>query len=86
MLTPTISKSSNAMRKQFKCNLDVLIEESNLHFHKLANTAMKMFADYAILFDENSTIFKQNNKKTIREASKRNVASSAKAMSEEEAR
>ena len=82
LLTPTTSESFVAIRKKFECSMEWLNEESRLQFQKIANAAEKAFADRAILFDENSTLFKQNNEKCIRESSKRNVVGKAKVMSE----
>ena len=84
LLTPTTSESFDAIRKKFECSLEGLNEESKLQFQKIANAAEKAFADRAILFDENSTLFKQNNEKCIRESSKRNVVGNAKIMSEKD--
>ena len=84
LLTPTTSASFIAAREKLECSLEGLNEESKLLFQKTANAAEKAFADRAILFDENSTLFQQNNEKTIRESSKRNVVGKAKIMSEKD--
>ena len=69
LLTPTTSESFDAMKELFECSLSGLNEVSKLQFQIIANAAQEAFADRTILFDENSTLFKQNNEKTIRESS-----------------
>ena len=51
---------------------------------RIANAAEKAFADRAILFNENSTLFKQKNEKAIRESISRNVVGNTRIMSEKD--
>jgi hypothetical protein len=48
---------------------------------KIANAAENAFAGRAILLDENSLLFKQNNEKSIRQLIKTTVVSSARVLS-----
>ena len=50
------------------------------HFQKLANATEKLFADRAILLDENRLLFQQNNEKTARQSIPSTVVGNAKIM------
>ncbi|KAF2721187.1 hypothetical protein K431DRAFT_320483 [Polychaeton citri CBS 116435] len=54
---------------------------SKLYLQKMANAVEKLFADRALLFDENKLLFEQNNKKSIRDSTRGTVVGRAKVMS-----
>jgi len=53
---------------------------TNRQFQKLANATEKLFADRAILLDENTLLFQQNNEKTTRQSVPSTVTGNAKIM------
>ena len=61
-----------------------LDDSSKLHIQKLANAAEHAFADRAILLDENSLLFEQNNEKATRKSIRATVVGSARVMSYED--
>ena len=50
------------------------------HFQKLANSVEKVFADRAILLDENKLLFDQNNEKSSRVSTRSTVTGTGKIM------
>ena len=54
------------------------------HFQKLANATEKLFADRAILLDENSLLFQRNNEKTTRQSARSTIIGNAKIMTYED--
>ena len=62
-----------------------MLDDSNRHYvQKLANAAERAFADRALLLDENSNLFKQNNEKECRKSARSTVVGKAKVMSYED--
>ena len=57
-----------------------LASPTQRHFRKLANATEKLFADRAILLDENRLLFQQNNEKITRQSIPSTVIGNAKIM------
>lgn len=61
-----------------------LASPTQRQFRKIANATEKLFADRAILLDENRLLFQQNNEKTIRQSVRSTVTGNAKIMTYED--
>ncbi|KAE8440294.1 hypothetical protein EG329_009812 [Mollisiaceae sp. DMI_Dod_QoI] len=76
-----------SLRRQIDDNIaqcKELDDPCKLYVQKLANAAENAFADRAILLDENSLLFEQNNEKVTRKSIKATVVGSARVMSYED--
>lgn len=66
--TPVTAEALTSLRTLLEQSSHRL-DNSNRHYvQKLANAAERAFADCALLLDENSNLFKQNNEKECRKS------------------
>jgi hypothetical protein len=77
--TPVTWESLTRLRTKIEHG-PALDSPSRHHFQKLANATEKLFADRAILLDENRLLFEQNNEKTTRQSVRSTVTGNAKIM------
>jgi hypothetical protein len=85
--TPTTSEGLVALRKKVDGILargGELDRSSILQIQRLGNAAENVFADRAILLDENLLLFEQNNERNTRKSIKATAVGSAKVMSYED--
>jgi hypothetical protein len=85
--TPTTSEGLAALRKKIDRILargGKLDRSSILQIQSLGNAAENVFADRAILLDENLLLFEQNNKRNTRKSIIATAVGSAKVMSYED--
>ena len=78
--TPTTIVSFNDVRRRLESTLDMNDDQSRRCLEKIANAAEKVFADRALLFDENKLLFEQNNEKAVRESTRPTIVGRAKVM------
>lgn len=82
--TPVTAEALTPLRTLLEQSSHML-DDSNRHYvQKLANAAERVFPDRALLLDENSNLFKQNNKKECRQSARSTVVGKAKVMSYED--
>lgn len=82
--TPTTINGFNGVRSKLESNLDAMDEQSRLYLRKIANAAEKVYADWALLFDENRLLFEQNNENSMRESTRATIVGRTKVMSYED--
>jgi len=78
--TPITSTGFGDLRCKVGNNLDVLDNEPKLHLQKLWKAAEKVYADRAILSDEDKLSLEQNTEKTVLEVSWTTVGGRPKLM------
>jgi len=82
--TPRTSNNLISLRREIEKTIaqsGELDSRCKLRIQKIANAAENAFADRAILLDENSLLFKQNNEKNVRQSIKATVVGSARVLS-----
>ncbi|PIA99514.1 hypothetical protein CB0940_02607 [Cercospora beticola] len=79
--TPTTVTSFHNVRRQLESKLDRQDEQSRAYLRKITNAAEKVYADRALLFDENRLLFEQNNEKSMRGSTRATIVGRAKVMS-----
>jgi len=77
--TPVTWKGFTGLRTKIGHD-PALATPTQRQFQKLANVTKTLFADRAILLDENKLLFHQNNKKTIRQLVQSTIIDNAKIM------
>jgi hypothetical protein len=85
--TPKTFENLVSLRKNVEMSLtrqEVLDSHTKLSIQKIADAAENAFAERAILLDENSLLFEQNNEKTTRTSMKATVVGTAKVLSYED--
>lgn len=78
--TPITSTGFGDLRCKVETNLGVPDDKSKLHIQKLWKAAEKVYADRAILSDENKLSLEQNKEKTVLEVSRTTVGGRPKVM------
>lgn len=81
--TPGTHEGLTFLRTKLEQNT-ALGSPSKHHVQKLANATEKLFAERAILLDENSTLFNYNNEKTKRQSTRSTMIGSTKVASYED--
>jgi hypothetical protein len=79
--TPTTLHDFQHVQTRLQSKLDACDEEARLFLAKISNAAEKVYADRAMLFDDNRLLFEQNNEKRTRESVRRTMVGRAKIMS-----
>lgn len=79
--TPTTLVGFQNVHCKLEKKLDLLDDENRLYLTKLSNAAEKVYADRAVLFDDNQLLFEQNNEKRTRESVRNTMVGRAKTMS-----
>lgn len=79
--TPITLVSFHEVRRRLASQLYLHDGQSRLYLEKLANATEKVFADRALLLDENKLLFEQNNEKTTRDFMRVTMVGRAKVMS-----
>jgi hypothetical protein len=85
--TPKTSDNLAAMRRHIEISLagqKTLDAHTKLSIQKVVNAAENGFADRALLLEENSLLFEQNNEKAVRTSTKSTVVGTARVMSYED--
>lgn len=79
--TPTTFTDFNDLRCKVESSLDDTLDvRAKLQLQKLWHAAEKVYADRAVLFDENKLLFEQNNEKTVRDTTRVMNLGKAKVM------
>ena len=79
--TPVTSKARTSLCSLVEQDIHVLNKPSKYRVQKLANTAQKSFAEYALLLDKNRLLFQQNNESNYRQSTRLTMVGKVKVIS-----
>ena len=82
--TPVTAEAFSSLRSLIEQDSHMLNKSTRHYVQKLANTTKRVFADCALLLNENLSLFKRNNEREYRQSTRSTVVGKAKVTSYED--